>query len=92
MTNSQIIIQEQETRGIKEELHTFQMWKSLGYKVKRGEHGIETRLWKYSNKKKEDAPADADAETVKKYNSGFYLAKSYLFKRSQVEEIERNVE
>lgn len=89
MTNLQIILTEMMTRNITEELHTFNKWKSLGYKVKRGEHGIETRLWKYNNKKKkEEVPDDADEETKKKYNNGFYLAKSYLFRQSQVEKIE----
>lgn len=87
MTNAEIILTEQITRGITEELHTFSKWKSLGFKVKAGEHGIETRLWKYNKKHKEEVPDDADEETKKKYRSGFYLAKSYLFKRSQVEEI-----
>lgn len=88
MTNLEIIMAEMVTRNITEELHTFNKWKSLGYKVRKGEHGIETRLWKYNNKKKEEAPEDSDEETKKKYKSGFYLAKSYLFKQSQVEKIE----
>ena len=50
MTNAEIILMEQATRGITEELHTFSRWKSLGFKVKAGEHGIETRLWKYNKK------------------------------------------
>lgn len=90
MTNAQIILLVQATNNINEELHTFAKWKSLGYKVKKGEHGIETRLWKYKGKKdkKEEVPEDADEETKKKYDNGFYLAKAYLFKESQVEKIE----
>jgi hypothetical protein len=88
MTNTEIILMEQATRGITEELHTFQKWKSLGFKVKKNEHGIETRLWKFNPKNKEEMPEDADEETKKKYKNGFYLAKSYLFKQSQVEKIE----
>lgn len=94
MTNNQIIMLEMATRNITEELHTFQMWKSLGFKVKKGEHGIETRLWKYNPKNKEqnkkDMPEDADEETKKKYNNGFYLAKAFLFTKSQVERIEES--
>ena len=41
MTNAQIILLVQATNNINEELHTFAKWKSLGYKVKKGEHGIE---------------------------------------------------
>lgn len=91
MTNNQIILTEMATRNITEELHTFQKWKSLGFKVKSGEHGIETRLWRYNKNKeqnKKELPENADEETKKKYNSGFYLAKAYLFTRSQVEKIE----
>lgn len=90
MTNAQIILSVMALNGINDELHTFNKWKSLGFKVKQGEHGIETRLWKYTKNKKnkEEAPADADEETKKQYNNGFYLAKSYLFKQSQVEKIE----
>ena len=92
MTNNEIIMQEMVTRNITEEIHTFQMWKSLGYKVKQGEHGIETRLWKFNPKNKEqnkeDLPENTDEETKQKYNNGFYLAKAYLFTRSQVEKIE----
>ena len=89
MTNMEIIMLEMTTRNIDEELHTLMKWKSLGFKVKKGEHGIETRLWKYNPKKKEqnNAPEDADEETKQKYKSGFYLAKAYLFKASQVERI-----
>lgn len=86
MTNLEIIIAEGLLNHTAEELHTFSRWKAMGYAVKKGEHGIETRLWKKS-KKKADAPEDADEETKKKYNDGFYLAKSFLFKRSQVEPI-----
>lgn len=92
MTNNEIIMQEMAMRGITEDLHTFQMWKNLGFSVKKGEHGIETRLWKYcpkdKDKNKKDMPDDADKETKQKYDNGFYLAKSYLFTASQVEKIE----
>lgn len=92
MTNNQIIMLEMATRNITEDLHTFQMWKNLGFKVKKGEHGIETRLWKYNPKNKEknteELPENADEETKQKYSNGFYLAKAYLFTRSQVEKIE----
>lgn len=87
MTNMEIIMEVMATQNIDEELNTFSRWKSLGYRVKSGEHGIETRLWK-KTKRKNEAPADSDEETKKKYSDGFYLAKSYLFKKSQVEKIQ----
>ena len=58
-------------------LHTLQGWRSQGpYSVKKGEHGIETRLWK---RKK-----DGSGETVSEDENSFYLAKSYLFTKDQV--------
>ena len=67
-------------------LHSLQGWKSrspLGYEyhIKRGEHGIECRLWK-----KREAPrqVDTQAESNPK-RSYFYLAKTFLFDQSQVE-------
>lgn len=36
-------------------LHTYAKWKSLGYKVKKGEHAItKFPIWKYTKGKKED--------------------------------------
>lgn len=98
MTNAEIIFTEAVAHGIytKEEaiailesgnmipLHTYQTWKSAGYQVKRGEHAkIETRLWKYKNKKKPEAESDADGESDGRY----YMAKSFLFGIDQVEKI-----
>lgn len=83
MTNAEIILAEQITRGISEDMHTFARWKELGYKVRKGEHGIETRLWKYSKGKSNE---DANEETDIKHGR-CYMAKAYLFKRSQVEEV-----
>ena len=63
--------------GIEIPLHTVQGWNSRGsYRVKKGEHGIETRLWKKKVAKDTDKN-DKD--------QGFYLAKSYLFTSMQVE-------
>ena len=58
-------------------LHTLQGWRSLGpYMVKKGEHGIETRLWK---RRKEDGNCEGTEE-----ETTFYLAKSYLFTADQM--------
>jgi len=65
-------------------LHTLQGWALRGYKVRKGEHGIETRLWKKKNRKggnpneKDGSAADPDGKAQ------FYLAKSYLFYKDQV--------
>lgn len=41
-------IEKLESEGKDLPLHTLSGWKKRGYKVKNGEHGIETRLWKKS--------------------------------------------
>lgn len=87
ITNKEIISLEMATRGIDEEVHTFAMWKSLGYQVKRGEKALfQTMLWKMKKGKKQDDNNEEqqDDKEVKKYNN-FFMAKSSLFGRSQVE-------
>lgn len=64
-------------------LHTFKGWTTRGnYKIKAGEHGIETRLWKKKEKKNNKDDNQDDSEES---NNGFYLAKAYLFSADQVE-------
>ena len=87
ITNKEIISLEMATRGIEEDVHTFAMWKSLGYQVKRGEKALfQTMLWKMKKGKKQDNNNEEqqDDKEVKKYNN-FFMAKSSLFGRSQVE-------
>ena len=87
ITNKEIISLEMATRGIEEEVHTFAKWKSLGYQVKRGEKALfQTMLWKMKKGKKQDNNDEEqqDDKEVKKYNN-FFMAKSSLFGRSQVE-------
>lgn len=84
MTNLQIIALECANRGISEEVHTFAMWKSLGYKVKKGEHAkFEAQIWKHSSKTIHNNDTDAD-ET----KESLYMTKAFFFGRSQVEEKE----
>ena len=68
-------------------LHTLQGWKLRGFKVKKGEKGLESRLWKKKNRKKEQESGDSsiqeDADNTA--NRDFYLCKSYLFRADQVE-------
>lgn len=64
-------------------LHTLQGWAARGpYKIKKGEHGIETRLWKKKKRKKDKEQDEEDKEETKEE---FYLVKSYLFTQEQVE-------
>lgn len=96
MTNAELITDAAIKQGVftKEEaiaylengyslpLHTFAVWKSLGYKVKKGEHAkLKCTIWNYKNKKKEVA----DDEEVDERN--FYLHTACFFTREQVEPI-----
>ena len=65
-----------------EPLHTFAMWKSLGYRVKKGEHAItKLTIWKYANRR-----ADTDGEDTTDENGGHCFRKlAYFFSASQVE-------
>ena len=86
MTNEQIIAEIAATIYSPEEidvmtkdggeipLHTALGWRMRGpYKVKEGEKGIETKLWKRKKSSSEDQ------------KDIFYLSKANLFSREQVE-------
>ena len=63
-------------------LHTMKGWALRGpFRVKKGEHGFETKLWK-KRKKKEDVETEEDS------NGEFYLAKAFLFRKDQIERVE----
>lgn len=92
ITNQEIIFNEVLMRGITEDVHTYAKWKSLGYQVKKGEKALfQTMLWKKKTKKskKENTENTENVENEegkeKKNNDYFFLAKSSMFGRSQVE-------
>lgn len=101
MTNEQIIIDTAISLGIYDEeeieeflekqgtlpLHTFAVWKTLGYVPKKGVHGYETRLWKRKTKKQDDTDKEKISEENRK---DFYLTKAFLFDISQVEKIKED--
>ena len=61
-----------------EAIHTFQKWKALGFKVKKGERAIARfPIWKYSNNSKEE-----EEENGRGY---CYMKNSCFFSQSQVE-------
>lgn len=68
-----------------EPLHTFAMWKSLDYRVKKGEHAItKLTIWKYANRR-----TDNDEEDTADENGGHCFRKlAYFFSASQVEPME----
>lgn len=66
---------------IPEPIHTFAMWKSMGYRVKKGEHAIaKFPIWKMGKSKKK-----ADDEEEQK--GRMFLKTSHFFKASQVEKV-----
>ncbi len=61
-------------------LHTALGWRMRGpYKVKEGEKGIETKLWK-RRKRSPDYQEDC-----------FYLSKAYLFRKEQMELMDKRL-
>ena len=60
-------------------IHTFQGWRELGYKVKRGEHHIaEFAIWSPVKQKKQDDDEDKPKQRM-------YLRRAFWFTMSQVE-------
>lgn len=71
------------SKNIEIPLHTISGWNSRihgtgRYIVKKGQHGVQTKLWKQRKKKTFE---EDQKET-------FYLAKSYLFRADQLIKIE----
>lgn len=78
---SQNEIEKYVSKGMVIPFHTFNVWKEMGYKVKKGEKGFATHLWKYKSHKDKDK--DQEGEQQEGYC--YYLAKAYLFTLDQVE-------
>lgn len=69
-------------------LHTIKGWSQRGpFRVKKGEHGLETRLWKKRKRKDSIASTEEDGTTEETNSKDFYMAKAFLFRRDQIEEI-----
>lgn len=63
-----------------EQIHTFNGWKELGYKVKKGEHSqIRFSIWKYSSKEIENENGEKATKTA------MFLKNACWFTREQVE-------
>lgn len=84
-TNKDILIEALGLSGLAEkyredEVNSFQQWKALGYKVKRGEKAVlKVQLWYPSKYTKED-----DKEETR-----FYMKTTALFTKDQVEPLEK---
>lgn len=96
MTNQQIIAEiakeiygEEAVEKLQEEgkeipLHTLKGWALRGpYRIKQGEHGIETRLWQRRKGKQDNEESTDDDEG----QADFVLVKSYLFREDQIEKV-----
>ena len=105
MTNEQIIkeiavqvygeekVMKMLEAGMEIPLHTVQGWNMRGpYKIKKGEHGLETKLWRKRKRKADEKNSkkneDSDAETADN-NKDFYLCKAFLFRADQVEKVDK---
>ena len=70
---------------VPEEIHTFNVWKSLGYAVRKGEHSVARfPIWQKSKGK----PEGETEEEEKKNKDRYYMKTAFFFTRKQVEEIE----
>ena len=67
-----------------EPIHTFAVWKSIGFSVKKGEKAVaQFPIWNYSNRKK-----SADGEQEPREKGGYcYMKKASFFSLSQVDRI-----
>lgn len=81
MTNAEIIRINKALNGITEDAHTYAYWKTLGYKVRKGEHAaFKCTIWKARNKK-----TTVDGEEKETVN--MFMKTAHFFTRSQVDKI-----
>lgn len=91
-TGEKIIVEvnkgEKKELDVPEEIHTFQHWKSLGYRVMKGQKSIaKFPVWKHTGRKTETM-VDTDGNEVQAADRGhMYMKTAAFFSRSQVEEI-----
>lgn len=86
-TGETIIIEnekgEKKEMQMPEQIHTFAAWKSLGYKVKKGEKNVaQFLIWKHVSKN-----VTNDETGEEKTKSRMFMKKASFFKASQVERI-----
>ena len=78
-----VINDEEQTIPEPEPIHTFQMWKSLGFKVKKGEKAVaKITIWKYTNGKKKEEETE---EKIANMGGHCFMKASCFFSLSQVE-------
>ena len=70
--------------NLPEPIHTFQIWKKLGYSVKKGEKAIaKFPIWKYTTKSVENEDTGKITE-----DSSMFMKTAAFFKFSQVEKLD----
>ena len=74
-----------------EALHTYAVWKQLGYQVRKGEKAVaQFPIWKYMSKKKKQEEEEAvDGEN--KENGYCRMVTASFFTQAQVDKIEKEV-
>lgn len=72
---------------VPEPIHTYQVWKALGYQVRKGEKAIaKFMIWKYTEKKAKEGNTEAEeGDTVK---NNMFMKMSAFFKASQCDRME----
>ncbi len=77
-------------------IHSYLGWRERAprgyeYRIKKGEHGIETRLWKLRKKQEKRSTEEAtDERGLEEKKGRFYLTKTYLFSEEQVELVKKD--
>ena len=72
-------------KGEEVPLHTAKGWAARGsFRIKKGEHGLECKLWKKRKAISDDNVDENESED----NRNFYMAKAFLFRADQVEQME----
>lgn len=72
-------------------LHTAKGWVNARggpYSINKGEHGLETRLWRKRKPKENKSNDGLNTSAEEISNDSFYMAKAYLFRADQVHKIE----
>ncbi len=73
-------------------VHTFDVWKNAGYRVKKGEKAaFQARIWKYTEKVKTETEEEQAKETEEKKGHDFIKKTAYFFTASIVDFFRDNI-
>lgn len=74
--------------NVPEQIHTFDMWKKLGYQVQKGEHAVaKFKIWKFKpngKKKEEEAKEKDEVQTGR-----CFMKMAFFFTAKQVQPISK---